>query len=162
VNYKLAEQLTGYDVARAENYLEEGYTLAKAGNEVHYIAYYFLNKGELLFDLAKYSRSNAYFDSAIALFDGLINSKEQNPAKIEMYKFAKTDCFIGKGLLSAKLYRYQESIQYYLQAIAGIESMSGNAKNDYMATLYADLASDYYELEQFENAWNMIKKLCRI
>jgi len=112
----------------------------------------------LLFDLARYPQSNLCFDSAIVLLNGLINSGELEPAKITTYKLAKTDCLIGKGLLAAKLYRYQESIQYYLEAIAGIENMEGKGKNDYMATLYADLASDYYELEQFENALESDKK----
>ncbi|MGZ8557384.1 MAG: tetratricopeptide repeat-containing sensor histidine kinase [Chitinophagaceae bacterium] len=158
LNYKLAEQLTGYDLKRSDKYLEEGYKLAKARNDSYSIAYYFLNKGEILFDLAKYNEANSYFDSAIVLFDDLINSKEKDRTKIVTYKFAKTDCLTGKGLLAAKLYHYQESIQYYLQAIAGIENMEGKGKNSYMATLYADLASDYYELEQFENALEYDKK----
>src|SRR5687767_14692273 len=139
LNYKLAEQLAGYDVTKAGKHLEEGYRLAKEKNNTYYIANYFSNKAELLFDLAKYSESNVYFDSAIVLFDGLISSAGKDAAKISTYTLAKTDCLTGKGLLAAKLYRYQESIQYYLQAIAGIENIEGKAKNDYMATLYADL-----------------------
>ena len=158
LNYKLAEQLSAYDVTRAEQHLEEGYKLAKAGNNAYYIAWYFLNRGELLFDLSKYPQANLCFDSAIVLFDGLINSAVHDPVKMTTYKLAKTDCLIGKGLLAAKLYRYQESIQYYLQAIAGIENLEGKGKNDYMATLYADLASDYYELEQFEQSLEYDKK----
>jgi len=158
LHYKLAGQLAGYDVARADKHLEEGYQLARAGNDIYYTGYYWLNKGELLFDLAKYAASKLYFDSAIAVFDGLINSGEQNQVKRTAYKFAKTDCLTNKGLLAAKLYRYQESIQYYLQAIAAIEGIEGNSKNNHMATLYADLASDYYELEQFETALEYDRK----
>jgi len=158
LNYKLAEQLAGYDVTRAEKHLDEGYRLAKAKNDTYFIGFYFLSKGELLFDLAKYPGSKSCFDSALVLFDGLINSGEKNPVKIDAYKFAKTNCLTNKGLLAAKLYRYQESIQYYLEAIAGIENIEGKGKNSYMATLYADLASDYYELEQFENALEYDKK----
>ncbi|MGZ8523416.1 MAG: ATP-binding protein [Chitinophagaceae bacterium] len=158
LNYKLAEQMAGYDLTRAEQYLEEGYRLAKAGNNAYYTASYFVNKGELLFELSKYPQANLYFDSAIVLFDRLISSAEKDEAKIISYKLAKTDCLIGKGLLAAKLYRYQESIQYYLQAIAGIENLEGKSKNDYMATLYANLSSDYYELEQFEQSLEYDKK----
>ncbi|MGZ8516844.1 MAG: tetratricopeptide repeat protein, partial [Chitinophagaceae bacterium] len=158
LNYKLAEQMAGYDLTRAEQYLEEGYRLAKAGNNAYYTASYFVNKGELLFELSKYPQANLYFDSAIVLFDRLISSAEKDEAKITTYKLAKTDCLIGKGLLAAKLYRYQESIQYYLQAIAGIENLEGKSKNDYMATLYANLSSDYYELEQFEQSLEYDKK----
>jgi signal transduction histidine kinase len=158
LSYKLAEQVAGYDVTKAEQYLEEGYKLAKAGNNAYYMASYFLNKGELLFDLSKYPRANLCFDSAIVLFDRLIQSTEKDETRIIIYKLAKTDCLIGKGLLAAKLYRYQESIQYYLQAVAGIENLEGKGKNDYLATLYADLASDYYELEQFEQSLEYDKK----
>ncbi len=158
LNYKLAEQLTGYNLTKSEKHLEEGYKLAKERKDKYYIAYYFLARGELLFDQAKYPESNLCFDSAIVLFDGLINSGEKDPAKIATYKFAKTECLTSKGLLAAKLYHYQESIQYYLEAIAAIENIEGKSKNDYLATLYADLASDYYELEQFENALEYDKK----
>ena len=158
LNYKLAEKLSDYDIKRSERYLEEGFKLAKAKNDNYYIAYYFLNKGELLFNQVKYPESNSSFDSAIVLFNVLINSGEKDPAKNKLYKFAKTDCLIGKGLLAAKLYHYHESIQYYLQAIAGIENIDGKEKNDHLATLYADIASDYYELEQFENALEYDKK----
>lgn len=150
--YKLAEQLAGYDVAKSEKYLEEGYQLSKAGNDAYNIANYFLHGAEILFDLAKYPEANAQFDSAIVLFNQLINSGEKDPSKNLAYKFGKTDCLTGKGLLASKLYRYQESIQYYLEAIAGIENTGGKGKNDYLATLFADLASDCYELEQFEAA----------
>lgn len=158
LNYKLAQQLAGYDVAKAERHLEEGYKLAEAGNDTYYLGNYFLNKGELLFDVAKYSQARSYFDSALVLFDGLISSGEKDPVKIVSYKFAKTDCLTNKGLLAAKLYHYQESIQYYLEAVSAIENLEGKGKNDYMATLYADLASDYYELEQFEIALEYDKK----
>jgi two-component system NarL family sensor kinase len=152
LNYKLAEQLAGYDVAKSEKYLEAGYTLSKAGNDSYNIANYFLHGGEILFDLAKYPEANSQFDTAIVLFNRLINSGEKDPSKIIAYKFGKVDCLTGKGLLASKLYRYQESIQYYLEAIAGIENTEGKGKNDYLATLFADLASDCYELEQFEAA----------
>jgi two-component system, NarL family, sensor kinase len=158
LNYKLAEQLAGYDVARTEKHLAEGYRLAKTGNDAYNIANYFLHGGEILFDQAKYSEANSHFDSAIILFDRLISSGEKDPVKNKTYRFGKTLCLTGKGLLMSKIYRYQESIQYYLEAIAGIESIEGKEKNEYMATLYADLASDYYELEQFETALAYDKK----
>jgi signal transduction histidine kinase len=152
LNYQVAEQLSSYDIPGADKYLEAGYALAKAVNNKYYTAYYFQNKGDLLFDMAKYDESRAHFDSAIVLYNSLINSVKPGASLIETYKFNRTECLTGKGLLAAKLYHYQESIQYYLEAIAGLEELEGNEKNDYLATLYADIASDYYELEQFENA----------
>ena len=125
LNFMLSKQLTGYDIVRADHHLEAGYQLAKIKNDTYYTAYYFQNKGGLLFDMAKYDAAGKHFDSAIALYNTLINSSKQDAKRQETYKFAKTDCLTGKGLLAAKLYHYQESIQYYLQAIAGIENMEG-------------------------------------
>ena len=70
----------------------------------------------------------------------------------EKYLFEKTDCLIGKALASAKLYRFQESTAYCLEGIAGIEHIKSNKKNVLLATLHADIASNYYDLEQFENS----------
>ena len=152
LNYKVAEQLEGYDVTKASQHLEAGNVLAKATGNHYYIAYYLQIKGGLFFDKARYNESGRYYDSAIALYNGLMDAGKQDAGKKTAYLFGKTDCLIGKGLLAAKIYKYQQSIQYYIDAIAGVEQLEGSQKNEYMATLYADIASNYYELEQFEDA----------
>ena len=152
LNYQLAEELSGYNAGAASKYLEAGYNLANARNHKFYVAKYYLTKGHLLYDMAKYDASRMSYDSAIDLYNRLITAANPASKQIEIYKFDKADCLTGKGLLLAKLYNYQESIQLYFEAIAGIEDIKGNGKNDYLATLYADIASNYYELEQFDNA----------
>jgi two-component system, NarL family, sensor kinase len=154
LNYLLAEELRGYDVTAANKYLETGYGLAKATGNKFYTAKYYLTKAHLFYDMAKYDTAGMNYDSAIVLYDNLINAS----AETDIYKIEKADCLTGKGLLSAKVYKYQEAIQFYLEAIAGIEHLKGNNKNSYLATLYADIASNYYELEQFENALNYDKQ----
>ena len=151
LNYRIGEHLTGYDGTKADKYFEAGFNLAKTKEDTYNIAYYFQHKGESLFDKAKYRESSMYYDSAIALYDGLLNS-EKETNRSEIYKYGRIDCLTGKGLLSAKLYQYQQSINYYLQCIAELEHLTGNKKNSHLATLYADIASNYYELEQFNNA----------
>ena len=152
LNYKLAEQLNGYDAAAAHTYLATGYTLAKSGNDKFYIAKYYLTKGHLLFSMAKYDEALLSLDSSIALYDQLLTAFKTASKQLDSYKFDKADCLTTKGLILARRYNYQESIQNYLKAIAGIEDIKGKAKNDYMARLYANISSNYYELEQFENA----------
>ena len=152
LNYGLAAELGNYDIQRADKYLEAGYTLAKKINSRYYIAYYFKTKGGFLFDMTKYDESRLRYDSGIALYNDLINTERRDAALMKIYKLGKTDCLVGKGLLSAKQYNYNESNQYYMEAIAGIEHITGTEKNNYLANLYADIASNYYELEQFENA----------
>lgn len=152
LHYQLAEKLNGVNTTEAGKHLESGYMLAKLGNHKYYQARYHLIKGELFYDRSKYDASRMSYDSALELYNGLLNPVNTSSAQIEIYKFDKAKCLTGKGLLLAKLFNYHESIQNYLEAIAGIEDIKGNSKSDYLATLYADIASNYYELEQFENA----------
>jgi two-component system NarL family sensor kinase len=158
LNYQLAEQYSGKDAAATSRYLETGYALAKVTGNKYYSAKYFLKAGDLLFDRAKYIESLLYYDSAIALYNGLINAVRAAPDQLDMYQFEKTDCLIGKALSSAKLYHYEESTQYCLEGIASIEHVKGNKKNVSLATLHADIASNYYELEQFENSLQYDKR----
>ena len=72
--------------------------------------------------------------------------------KLVDYKIGKAECLISKGMVAAKRSLYEQSIQLYLQAIPELEGIKGNRKDVYLSTLYADIASDYYELEQFENS----------
>jgi signal transduction histidine kinase len=152
LHYQLAEELSGYDSVAATKYLKAGFALAKASNNKFYIAKYHQTKAHIFYDMAKYDASHLSYDSAAVLYNELINSANSVSAQTDIYKLDKADCLTGKGLLLAKVYKYQESIQYYLEAIAGIENIKGNSKNNYLATLYGDIASNYYELEQFENA----------
>jgi two-component system, NarL family, sensor kinase len=152
LNYELSAELGNYDIQQADKYLEDGYALAKKINNKYYRAWYYKTKGGFLFDMTKYNESLAQFDSGIALYNELINTERKNESRLKIYKFGKTDCLLGKGLLAAKLYNYNESNQYYIQAITGLENIRGNEKNYYLANLYADIASNYYELDQFENA----------
>jgi two-component system NarL family sensor kinase len=151
IYYTLARHLLGYDLSASGDYLEKGYALAKEKNDAYGIARYFLGKGSLLFDQSKYRDAATYYDTSLALYEHL-KKFENNPVKLEQFAYDKTDCLIGRGLVSAKLYQYQESIKYYLDAIATVEPLPGDKKNTYLSTLYADIGSDYYELEQFDNA----------
>jgi two-component system NarL family sensor kinase len=151
LHFSLYIELTDYDLDRAKYHLEEAYKLAKTRNSEYYTAYYFMSKGGLYFDMAKYNESRRSFDSSLLLYDHLLKSAT-TPEQIKRYKLARADCLIGKGLLSAKLYYFQESIQYYLQAIADMDDIDGDEKNSKLLILYANIASDYYELEEFEQA----------
>jgi signal transduction histidine kinase len=152
-HFDLYYELTDYDLVRSDYHLEQGYKLAKIINDKKHIAYYLLGKGGLLFDMAKYDGSKMYYDSALVAYNDLLKS-EVNENKINKYKLSIVNALTGKGLLSAKLYYFQESIQYYLDAIASIEDFPSSEKNFQLLYLYANIASDYYELEQFQQALN--------
>ena len=140
-------------------HVEAGHAFARNLDNDYYNAYYYEIKAECLLDLATYSEAQLYHDSAIVLYDRLIKLAIDDPKAEAKYKLGKTNFLIGKGLVAAKQYRYHESFQYYLEGIAGIENMPGKEKNDLMATLYLDIASNYYELEQFEESLKYDKQI---
>ncbi|RYF99530.1 MAG: sensor histidine kinase [Chitinophagaceae bacterium] len=121
-------------------------------------AYYYKRKGELLFDLAKYVESNHYFDSSITLYDRLL-SDVKDPGKRQTYTSGKVDCLIGKGLLAAKAYNYTRSTQYYQQGIQLAEGLPLKERRPMLATLYADISSNYFELEQFDKSLQYDKQI---
>lgn len=151
LHFDLYYELTDYDLARSDDHLEQGYKLAKILSDKQHIAYYLLGKAGLLFDMAKYDGSKIYYDSALVAYNDLLKA-ETDENKINRYKLKVVNGLTGKGLLSAKLYYFQESIQYYLDAIASIEELPSSEKNIQLLYLYANIASDYYELEQFQQA----------
>lgn len=155
LNYQLAKELSGHDSAAAISFLEAGYTLAKTIHSKYFTAKYYQVRADILYDRADYTRSGNSYDSAILLYTELITSSN---AATSIYQLGKADCLTGKGLLAAKVYKFQESIQFYHEAIAQIENLKGDDKNNSLATLYADIASNYYELEQFENALHYDKQ----
>ena len=159
LNFQLANILSGYDLDRAMRHVEAGHAIGKNLDIDYYKAYYFKIKGECLFDKANYSVANLYHDSAMVLFDRLIMSAGDDSKAVAKFKLAKADCLISKGLVAAKQYRYHESLQYYLEGIAGIEHLPGTEKNKSLATLYIDIASNYYELEQFEESLKYDKQV---
>jgi len=151
LHFQLYVILSDYDLARADDHLESAFKLIKKDNNKPNAAYYFSSKGGVLFDLAKYDESKAHYDTALALYDELITSSK-NPSQLNYNKLSRADCLNGLGLLSAKLYYFQESIKYYLQAIESIEDVSTPERDIKLLYLYANIASDYYELEDFANA----------
>jgi two-component system NarL family sensor kinase len=159
LNFQLADKLRGYDLDRALKHVEAGHAIGKDLDNNYYNAYYYKIKGECLFDQANYNIALLYHDSAMALFDRLIISARNEPKAEAKYKLAKADCLTSKGLVAAKQYRYHESLQYYLEGISGIEHQAGTEKNKVLATLYIDISSNYYELEQFEESLKYDKQV---
>ena len=110
--------------------------------------------------MAKYAESILYYDSAIVLYDGLIRSTTKKDPST--YQFDKTECLLGLSLSLSKLYQFHESTQYLLKAIQDIENLNDKRKKVYLGTIYANIASNYYELEQFENSLRYDKRVCLI
>jgi len=150
LNYRIAAEIKVSDPAAANIYLQSGYSIARSVNDVYFIAKYFLKKGDLLYDMTKYPESILYYDSAIVLYDGLIRSTTKKDPST--YQFDKTESLLGLSLSLSKLYQFHESTQYLLKAIQDIENLNDKRKKVYLGTIYANIASNYYDLEDFENS----------
>lgn len=150
--FSLHYYLLGYDVGKANQYLEAGYMLAKEEKDTFYIAGYFYEKAARLFELAKYDSSFQCTDSAILFYDAVLNSKKSNAAKIAKARTQKANCLIEKGVLFAKRFQFQESVKYYLASIREWEKSNDPGRDESIATIYNNISSDYFELEQFQNA----------
>lgn len=150
--FSLHYYLLGYDVEKANHYLEAGYVLAKKEKDTFYIAGYFYEKAARLFELAKYDSSFQCTDSAIMFYDVVLNSKKSDAAKIAKARTQKANCLIEKGVLFAKRFQFQESVKYYLASISEWEKSNDPGRDESIATIYNNISSDYFELEQFQNA----------
>jgi tetratricopeptide (TPR) repeat protein len=150
LHFKLFVILSDYDLQQADSHLESAFKLLKNDDKPN-AAYYFCSKGGILFDLAKYDQSKIAFDTALALYDELVKSSK-NSQDLNYNKLERSNCLNGLGLLSAKLYYFQESIKYYLEAIESISDVNTAERDIKLMYLYANIASDYYELEDFANA----------
>lgn len=150
-------ELESYDVTKANSHLDSAYSIAKKWNSKPNAAYYFAGKGGLYFEMAKYNEALRFYDTALQLYTELAEVANDTSGRND-YMISKADCFIGRGLLSAKLYYFQESIQYYLQAIEILLQVKGPQKNPKLTNVYGNIASDFYELEEFEHALVYDKK----
>ena len=152
LHYSLYYALNGYDKEKAKEHLEAGYVLARKTNDKRREAYFFKEMGGLLFDLAKYEESRSSYDTAITLYEELMRLSK-NEEELNKHKLATVDCLTGLGLLSAKLFYFQESIRYYLDAIESISDVKNTKERDSrLLYLYLNIASNYYELEDFSSS----------
>ncbi len=151
LHYSLYYALTGYDKEKAMEHLEAGYILARKTNDKRREAYFFKEMGGLLFDLAKYQQSRSSYDTAITLYEELMRSSK-NEEELNNHKLARVDCLTGLGLLSAKLFYFQESIRYYLDAIESVSDVNTKGRDNRLLYLCLNIASNYYELEDFASS----------
>ena len=158
LHFRLYSEVESYDVTKANAHLDAAYAIAKEWNSKSHTAYYFLGKGGLFFEMAKYDEALPFFDTAMALYTDVVASKITDTIRYNDYIVGKAECLIGKGLLSAKQYYFQESIQYYLQAIEILQELKGPRRNPKLTNVYGNIASDFYELEQFGHALQYDKK----
>lgn len=152
LHYSLHYYLLGYDTEKASQHLAAGYALAKKEKDTFYMAGYFYERAAREFELAKYDESFRSTDSAIMYYDVVLNSKNSYIALVEKARTQKANCLIVKGALFAKRFQFQESIKYYLQSIQEWEKTNDPGRDASIATIYNNISSDYFELEQFENA----------
>ena len=152
LNYEIQNRLLGYDLTKAAQYLERGFQLAQKNKLPFYIAKYYQNKADLLFFQSQYDESLKTCDSAIHLYEELLQPDKLDETYKERCKSDIARLLIRKGSVFSKRYQYEESTGYYLQSIDMFGQIKSSKNNASIATIYADIASNYYELEKYDNA----------
>ncbi len=152
LNYSLENMLSGYDLSKASVYLENGYRLAKAVQSRYYVVKYHHIRATLLTSQSQYDEALAACDTAIAGSEQLIHAKKVNRYTVERCRADIAQTLVTKGLICAKQYKYNESIQYYLKSIGLFEAINNPDNNSSVAHIYTSISSNYYELEQFDDA----------
>ncbi len=152
IYYNLEKNFVGYDLDKASGYLEDGYKIVKKIHSPYYTSRYYHLKASLLTNQSKYDEAFKMCDSAITL-SGELFKKEKNNKNIALQcQLDIAQTLVTKGLICAKQYQYNESIQYYLQSIKILETFNDKKNNADIAHIYTSISSNYYELEQYENA----------
>ncbi len=152
LNYSLENMLSGYDLTKAAVYLENGFQLAKKIQSPYYISKYYHTEAALLAAESKYDEAFAICDSAIALSEQLVHTKKISKNIADRCRADIAQTLVTKGLICAKQFKYNESIQYYVQSIGLFEAINDGNNNSSIAHIYTSVSSNYYELEQFEDA----------
>ena len=150
LDYRLDTAWMGYDMEKASHYLDSGLTLSEKIKSSYFISKYVQLEAALLTAKARYDDAQKMADSAIGLFQRL---SEISAAPIAVR--CKTDIaqtLITKGLICAKRYQYFESIENYIQSLRLFSRISDPKNNVAIGHVYTSISSNYYELEQFENA----------
>ena len=152
LNYELETALVGYDLQKASHYLENGFRLATAIQSPYFISKYYHLKASLLANLAKYDDALKYCDSAIELSKILMQKKNEDKNIVSLCKGDIAQTLTVKGLVCAKQYQYNESVKCYVESIKMFEEMNDPGNNSDIARIYTSISSNYYELEQYEDA----------
>jgi two-component system NarL family sensor kinase len=152
LNYELEAALVGYDLQKASYYLENGFRLATAIKSPYFISKYYHMKASLLTNEAKYSEALKVCDAAIALSKELLQKKNNDKYTLDKCQFDIARTLITKGLVYAKQYEYNESVKCYVESIKMFEKINDSKNNTSVAHIYTSISSNYYELEQYENA----------
>ncbi len=151
VYFSLAKAYYGYDTAKAQEYITKGYSLAKTIKDGNAIARYYEAKFSYAFGSANYPAALVYIDSAIYLYENIIKSNAPDEKK-QKAKFAIAGCGSHKGIIYNKLGKNDSAVTYFLNYINALESSDSPIKNQGIATAYNNIASCYYDLNNYGKA----------
>jgi two-component system NarL family sensor kinase len=149
--FRLAKAYYGYDTAISDLNIKQGYAIVKKMSDDFALARYYDVKFSYAFGSSNYAAALSYIDSAIYLYDKIIES-DQSAERKRKAKFAVAGCGSDKGIVYNKLGKNDKAVTYFLEYINTLEASNDRTKNEGIATAYNNIASCYYDLKNFERA----------
>ncbi len=151
IYFRLAKAYYGYDTTKSQQYILKGYSIVKKIKDDNTLARYYEAKFSYAYGSANYSAALVYIDSAIYLYENIVKSNAPDEKK-QYAKFAIAACGSHKGIIYNKLGKNDSAVTYFINYINALESSNSPIKNQGIATAYNNIASCYYDLNNYGKA----------
>lgn len=145
---ELASNYTGYDTAKALSYLREAQLLNNKYQWDYNQGYYYQCYSSYLIDRAAYNRSFLYADSAIHFYKKLEKAADQKVSNEAAFLLAET--VMIKGTAYSAMGQSEEAVKKYQESLHLFESSVSPMKSRKMATVYNNIATVFFLINQYE------------
>jgi signal transduction histidine kinase len=145
---ELASNFTGYDTALAIRYLKISYALNKKINHDYNWGYYYQCYSNYEYDRGIYNRSLMLADTALMFYYSALKSKDTSTINESKFQIAET--VMVKGTIYSAMGKSEDALNKYMQSLQLFDSISHPLKSNKMATVYNNIATVFFLLEQYE------------
>lgn len=149
--FNLSKAYYGYDTIKSELYQVRGYAIIKSLDDSCAWAGYYISKFDKAYATSQFPAALAYIDTAISLFKACIASSNSFE-KIQYAKYAMASCNSDIGIVYNKQGKNEKAVTFFLEYIDIAKSSNLPEKNEGIASAYNNVASCYYDLNNFEKA----------
>ncbi|MGZ8538539.1 MAG: ATP-binding protein, partial [Flavisolibacter sp.] len=139
-----------YDTAKAYDYLQDAFLLAKKINWNYAWGNYYQNKADII-ATSVFDKAGVYFDSALFFYNKSLEEK-RHPGEIIACKLSIATTNGQKADFILKQGKSHEAITIYIIALEAWRASDDHQKNEAIGTYYSKIATVYYDLYDFKKA----------
>lgn len=145
---ELASNYSGYDTANTITYLEKASLLNQKNGWNYNAGYYYQCYSNFLSAISDYSKSLLYADSALFFYKKAQQSKDKSAKNEADFQVAETIMCIG-AIYSA-MGKSEEAVKRYQESLHLFEPLTHPLKERKMATVYNNIATVFFLINQYE------------